>query len=1174
MATAANKTPRFLGPDGVLRENYIFTTDLSYRFFHGVMSPDTADMQVSIRGSGFTSDPDSIVFEGDTFTVPNPSAYPEGLQLFAGGNVIEVRSILTSGAVTASGMVQAELSLERDIKASVIAPSGVFVERKDRVVTVTVEGLEDPNVTGYHFYAATEPGGGTTGYKRINPTEVISSETIEDETVLAEMTVDSLIATNEDGSQAADPLFYRVVGEQTNQIGTVIQTDFDQAVEVPEVVRRVKTTVNINSIRQVQQFSFTHDRRATPNSSPYPALPNSEFNALPEEEPLYYVVTAVYFINNVEYESSFSPEVAASPLIVTPAISALPTVSRQQIVRDTVLSINRTHPEIDVKPGAVERDVFIDPFSTEAERIRFIVNFMQAAQSFATLLVIDDPGFSGSSIPVNQSSYKLALKQAFFLRTNDDVQNMIDNMFDQLAARRGVTRRPGNRSRGEVTYYTTQRPDTTRFMPIGTILASGGVRFRSTSAAQITTNGAQTTYNPQTGRFSARAFFQAESYGTAGNVAAGQISSIVSGPSGVQVVNEGAAFGGRDQESNRDLAARADRVLASVDSGTYQGYIQNAIEVPGVLQVIVVDADSTLMMRDFNPVTDKHVGGKVDVWIRGENLSSVTDAFAFSFEIVRRGQFEPVGNIQNLKFRAINTDITADNPIIEMLDNPDWGYEFKDATTGKVFDLTDVTVIAPDSIQLSADYNDPTNIFLTDVFTGDYRFRTSDRYVMTRQPVREVTSFEGQVSGVLSDSVYKLFPGSLPLEMGRSNEAGDYVKVIEPTDGVEPVEVPSGDPIVVTDEEHVMLSGVEYLNNLGINPITVRVYNDDRTVEYYGPLQPNVDPDFTFVDEKPNVPLGILPTAETRIVEGQTVLVDYQHDENFVVTYTYNSLVGVVQNDLNESRHVTADVLTKEAAPVGVDIWGTIVLHPNQTASTVDSAVRTALSRFFGTLVLGEPVRQGDIIDEIESVAGVSYAVIPLVRLAKTDGSLVIREVVATDQTADSEHITAWSSELVDVFLLVDPLESGTLNGGGEINDPRGVFANEETLTLYTDPPNITGIPLKNSVGGAFIIGNNGLYIPGYSDDLTLKQQFPFATDAEIDDKRKEITQRRILVSLAKGQTPVEFDYTTTYVVYGDEGVQNIEPGLTEFLELGDLDFSYDEDADRVRLLTGGNRRA
>lgn len=1168
----ASKTPLFLGPDGVLRENYIFTTDISTRFFTGTMSSDTADMQVSIRGSAFTSNPDSIVFEGTTFTVPNPSAYPEGLQLFAGSNTIEVRSILTDGSVTASGKVEAELSLERDIKASVIAPSGIFVERKDGVVTVTVEGLEDSNVVGYNFYAATAPGGGTTGYKRINPTMVISSATVEDTNSLGSLTVDSNIATNTDGSPAADPLFLRFVGEQTDSQGTVLQTDFDQSLEVSETVTRVKTVVSVESVQTIQQFSFTHDRVATPDSTPYPALPNAEFNAIPDEDPLYYVATAVYFIDEEEFESAFSPEVAASPLIITPGISSLPTVSRQQIVRDTVRSIFRTHPELDVKPGSVQRDTYIDPFSTEAERIRFIINFMQAGQSFATLLVIDDPGFSGTSVPVEQSSYKLAIKQAFFLQTNDDVQNLIDNMFDQLAARRGITRLPGTQSRGEVTFYMDQQPDTTRFMPIGTIVGSGSVRYRSTSAAQITPSGAQTTFNPQTGRYSARAFIQAESPGTAGNLAAGQITSVISGPTGVQVVNEGATFGGRDLESNRDLATRADRVLSSVDSGTYQGYIKTAIDVTGVLQTIVVDAGNVLMQRDRDPDTGEHTGGKVDVWIRGENLSAVTDAFAFSFEIVQNGHFEPVGDLRNLKFRAINSDINDSNPIIEMLDNPDWGFEFKDVTTGKVFDLTDVTIIPPDGIQLSSTYNDPTNIFLTDVFTGSYRFRTSDRYVMTRQPVREITSFEGQVSGVISPSVYRLFPGSLPLDMGRSNEAGDYIQVIEPIDGTEPVMIPSGDPVVVTSESHVILDGVEYLNNLGINPITVRVYNDDRTIEYYGPFEPNVDPDFTLVDESGSTPLGILPTANSRIVEGQTVLVDYQHDENFVVSYTYNSLVGVVQDDLDDSRHVTADVLTKEAAQVGVDIWGTIVLHPNQTTSTVDSAVRTALARFFGSLVLGEPVRQSDVVDVIESVSGVSYTVIPLVRLSKTDGSLVIREEVSTDQEIDFVNITAWSTELVDVYLLVNPLESGTINGGGEINDPRGVFASEAPLVIYNDPPNFNGIPIKNESGRAFIIGNDGLTIPGYSDDTTLEQQYPFATDAEIDDKRKEITQRRVLVSLDKGVTPESFDYTVTYVVYGDDGVKNIEPGLTEYLVLGDLDFSYDEDEDRARLLTGGNR--
>jgi hypothetical protein len=1163
----ASKTPKFLGPDGVYRETYLFTTDISSRFFTGSMDSDTVDMQVSVRGAAFSSSPDLILFEGTSFSIPNPSAYPDGLQLYPGDNIIEVKAILFNGEVTAPGVIQATLSLERDQQVAVIAPSGVFVERFDRYIKITVEGLDDPNVVGYNFYASVSPGGGTTGYRQINPAMVITGDTAEEVTSLGEMTVDASIALS-GGVHAADPMYLNFIGTQINQFGTVLQTDFNQSLAVPDTTDQVRALVQVSSVRQVQRFSFIHDRRSNASSAINPAIPNAEFSAIPDTDPLYYAVAAVYLIDASEYESSLSPELAASPLIVTPALTTLPVVSRQQIVRDTTLSIFRSHPEVDIKPGSVLRDTYIDPFSTEAERIRFIVGFLQACQSFATLLSIADPNNSGVSIPVNQSAYKLALKQAFFLKDDQAVQNLIDNCFDQLAARYGVTRSSGTRARGEVTLYVSARPTTTKPIPIGTLLIGGGIRFRTTSAAQISPTGAGSSYDPNTGHYYTRAFIQAESTGSSGNVTAGQIRTV-SGISGVLALNEGSTFGGADSESNRALAARATGVLSAVDSGTYRGYTQKAIQVSGVQQANEVESSHGLMYRDYDPSTGKHTGGKVDIWLRGGNPTDVTDSFAFSFELVLNGQFEPVGDLSDLRFRAVNSALTTDNPIIEMISQPDWGYGFVNITTGQVLDTTNATLITPDGIQLDPDYNDPTNLHITDEYRGTYRYRTSNKHVFFRQPVDVINSLVGGVTGSVSPSIYMLFHGSDPLLLGRSTESGDYVQVVQTTD----ITIPSGTPIVITDERHTLLGGIEYLFYLGANPLTVRVYNLDRSVEYVGPYHPSGTADFSFEAESGEIPLGIRLTSGTTLVVGQEILIDYQHDENFVVDYQSNSLVSLAQSSIDADRHVTADVLTKEAIPIGVDIHATVVLQKGQSVPTVDGFVRTNLARLFGTLSLGQPLRQSDVIGAIDSASGVSYVVSPLTKLCKSDDSIVVREEIPTDQSGvDSVLISSWGTNLVDTYLLTQKLTSGTPDSGGEINDFRGVFADEVLLSNNTVAPNNNGVPLKNSINGSFIIGNDGLWIPGYSDDVTLQVLYPFASAGELADKRMEITQDRILVTVSKGSLPEDVVYQATYVVYGDSGVKNIETGPTEYLILGDLEFVYDEDTDYSALVAGRRR--
>ena len=1170
------RTPKFYGPDNVLRSSYIFTTDRAFRFFTGTIDPDTVDMQVSIRGGGFTSDPDWVAFEGTSFVIPNPTVWPDGLQLLPGDNKIEARAVMTNGDVSSVATAQARLSLERDVKSGVVAPSGIYVERRDKVVDVWVDGIDDPNVTGYLFYASVSPGGGSAGYLRITPSPVISGFPAEDVTALADMSVDATVVRNQDGTLAAEPLLLKISQTQTDRQGNVIQTDANQATTVPDTATQLRTAVTVSTVRQTTRFMFSHDRTANNAvTSPNPTIPHAEFNAIPDTDALYYVATALYLIDGVEYESSFSPEVAASPLTVRPMVSALPTVTREQIVRDTVTSIYRTHPEVDVKAGSAYRDTVIDPFSSEAERVRFVIGFIQAAQSFATLLAIDDPTDTGTSTPVRSSPYKQALKQAFYLTRDDDVQNMIDNAFDHIAARRGVKRKYGTRAVGELVCYLPSRPATSSFIPLGQAATSGTMQFRTTSAGWITPFGSGAAVGVKTGRWAVRLYVQASSPGSAGNVAVGQIRSLVGGPPGVLCYNDAPLYGGTDTETNKQLAARADGVLSAVDTGTYRGYTQTGNDTAGVNESKVVDAGHSLMLRDIDPTTGRHTGGKVDVWIRGENLATIQDSFAFSFEIVPpdEGLFEPVGAVSDLTFRVVNPAVTEDNPIIEILDYPSWGWEFVDARTGKVFDLTDVQILSYNTIRLSVSRNDPLEIALTDKFTGAYRFRTSDKHVFARQPVREATDLVGEVSGEINSDYYKAYAGSQPLDLGKSVEAGDWLQVVVPVGATAPT-IPSGTPVVVTGERHVMLGGTELLFSLGTNPLTVQVWNLARTILYNGPYAPGVDPDYTLVPEAGETPVGIKTTAGSRIVVGQEVLVDYEHDENFLVTYTVNALVSTAQNKLDVERHATADVLAKECPQSGVDVSATVVLKKDTNVSSADSRVRTALARLFGTFNMGTPVRQSDIDKTIRSVPDVAYVVLPLAKLAKSDGSQVVLEEVVVAAKTDWFKVTAWSTPTVDMALLLDPLGSGTIDGGGEAWEPKAVYFDDDPLTLFQTAPDAFGVPQNRTQWGAFIIGNGGLNIPGWSDDATLKAKWPLATDAEIAAKRIEITARHVLVSIPAGTDPTTGTWKVDYVVHGDTGVNDIVPGPIEWLILGDLEFTYDEATDFSSQVSGGQRSA
>jgi len=184
------------------------------------------------------------------------------------------------------------------------------------------------------------------------------------------------------------------------------------------------------------------------------------------------------------------------------------------------------------------------------------------------------------------------------------------------------------------------------------------------------------------------------------------------------------------------------------------------------------------------------------------------------------------------------------------------------------------------------------------------------------------------------------------------------------------------------------------------------------------------------------------------------------------------------------------------------------------------------------------------------------------------DGALIVREKLSTSVESDAVLISGWCTATVNVFLLRNPLEVVTSNAGGAVNEFRGVFQDEIQQLHHETAPNYNGYPLRGSVGGEFIIGADGLNIPGYSDDATITANNVLPTNvderaAEILRIRKSLTANRVLVSLAPGgdpeDHPVQHNYKVTYLANGDTGVRNLSPGPISYLVVGDMTFVYDE---------------
>jgi uncharacterized phage protein gp47/JayE len=1119
--------PLFNPPGGgTPAQEITYSTNLRNQFLTGILQGDVVEVQVSINRGAFTADPDFVVFDIGTFTIPNVAVFPEGLPLNRGINTIQARIIDTGGGVSSPATATITYLLASEVEASVTPPTGIRIERRRNSVELQWTKNEEDTVIGYNVYASTESGGGTTGYFRINKDLVADEAFSESDTT--EISSDTSTFTNENAQ-------LHTLITQENFSGGVIGTVADNYQNLSLQPESLQVTILTEEIVTTTFYSFSHNRQGSESDG---FINNDQFAGLPDTEPLYYVITAVVFdpTLNEEVESVFSSELVGLPYIISTQIQDLIPRRRRDVTVDYVTGVRKANKTISLIPGSFTRDVAIDPFSSEIERVAFLQDFIQRSSSFLTLLAVDDADEDGISDLVATSAYKTALKAALGFTSDDAVQQLIDDQFDKLAGNANITRGGATRAIGQVTFYVLSKPTTSLVVEEGTTVATEtGVQYRVTSRVIMTVADIESFFNPAEQRYEISANIQAINAGEAGTVGSNTINRIVSGASGFQVTNPEATRFGFDQETNTRLAERAMLAFVSVDAGTEGGYTATALREQGVERVRVILAGERLMMRDYDDVRDKHIGGKVDVWLQGLEEITVQDTFAFTFDVVNDALFLLIDPI-NLIFEAQDSRLSESNPIIEMLENHSQGLGLRNVSTGNWFDLTNVTITAFNRIQLDTTIPQPAVDF-ADIVRGDYRLSTGNDFFFTRQPVRSVGSVSGELSGALTDGTnYELWKTEDPLLLGESTLANNFLRVTS-VGGV-----PSGATINVNDEQHVLVGeNTVNLEKLGVNTYTVAVFNQARTVTYV------LGTDYTVTTGDQVTPASIARIAGGAIADGETVSVDYEHDENFVVTYSINNLLRRVQEKIDEQRHATADVVVKQAVENPVDLEVTVVLTQGANQSTVDAQIRTSLSTLLNNKAVGQDVFQSDVIHAIEEVDGVQYVVVPLRKMARSDDGTVVREELVSNFTELPDLSTGTSS----VYLNDDEFRSATSDTGGPENFHRGIFMNDLVVEMVDTIPKVS-----LGSGRGYIIGNQGASLLGYSDDTTLEAE-GFDTAEEREAERIRRTANRALISMAPADIPSDQAWAVTYVVEGDEGVGDLEASEVEFLSLGNLTITF-----------------
>ena len=1032
-----------------------YTTDIARQTLSGTTSQNA--QRILVNGSSV----------GVSYTAGDPTWAWNGV-LNLGVNVLHIIAVeQNTGDQSPVATITITL-VEADDFITVSAPTGIKTRSYQDKIEIVCSKNTETQVVGYNFYVYTQSGGINNEYAKINTTLV------------------------------TDYTFYE---DQVRELGRSV----DQSGEI-------RITTITEEVKRVYYYSDFLTQGRFNEMVAEGSLPSVPFV---DDTPFFFVITAVIYdtINGKVSESTYSPELEGHTLTITTGIKDLTKRAQTDIILTYSREMLTSDTGIDTKPGTIFRDI-IDPISEEQARVYVVQDFMARSLSVSTLLDFDDANGDGVSDSVESSIPKRALQVALNLTDPNDVQTLIDEQFDKLAANVNISRKTATRAVGSVIFYIEEAPIRDMIVYEGGIVSTLGdldegipaQSYQILATKILEYANKEAYYNQITKRYELELDVQAVDAGENGNTDSYTIKTVESGadPSFLAENPNPISFG-TDLESNKDLATRI-MLAFFIDTGTEGGYARTSIGVTGVHNVRVEKAGDDLMRRDWDPVRMEHIGGKVDVYIQGTRTEQISDQIAFSYESIQVPQgtqldetFTVISAV-SFQFKTQNPRVTAHTPIFEVT-------KVRNATRGADYDLTGYQIIG-EGTTVDLDEALPANAAIglatSDVIRVDYKFRSSDTFILSRQPVVEIISVMGQLSGPLTSDNWELVKLQDPLEEGNSTIAKDGLRIKFANN------LPLTDFQTITDEEHVIILGTdEALNYLGVDANTIVITNKAKTVTYVESVDYSVDP-------------GTSTTKTTiRMIEsgsmtsGETILVSYTAIENFTVVYTTNGLLQTVQTEIDKTKHACADAIVKQAIENDVDFIMTIVPKEGvSNLSQITSKVQTAVANYVGQLGIGISLTQSDVVAIVNGIDDVDYVVLPFMKMTKADGSLIVRDNIGQTQ------FQIYNQGLSTAYITVaSVLTYKTTDKGGPENMFRGVFENNMPLVLQDDPVDVSGGP-----GRAYIMADG-----------------------------------KIVVSTRDGALPDIKKYAAAYYVRGETGSKDINVASVEYLNVGTFSITYDQ---------------
>lgn len=222
----------------------------------------------------------------------------------------------------------------------------------------------------------------------------------------------------------------------------------------------------------------------------------------------------------------------------------------------------------------------------------------------------------------------------------DNAELMTEEEMDELAASFFTFRYGGEYSVGQAILSFEDLPaNGVLQIPAGAQAESKqGYRFRNTETIVLDETELPDYYDDASFRYRIPVFFEAENPGIRYDIAENELTTMITPLANLEEITNDVSFkGGKDRETNRELADRIIETGGAPNVGVERGWIRFAKSFKETEGVIVAGYGHPLMKRDIIGIAppgrfssqaspEVHWGGKVDLHIRGKLLEEAIDS--------------------------------------------------------------------------------------------------------------------------------------------------------------------------------------------------------------------------------------------------------------------------------------------------------------------------------------------------------------------------------------------------------------------------------------------------------------------------------------------------------------------------------------------------------------------